>query len=43
MMKFRSKFAPALAAAALVAVGASAAASEIPKRLVFTSYDFGSS
>jgi len=43
MMKFRPKFAPAVAVAALVAIGTSAVASEIPKRLVFTSYDFGSS
>ena len=42
-MKLRTKFAPAVAAAALLAVSASAFASEIPKRLVFTSYDFGSS
>jgi uncharacterized protein len=43
MMKIRSLLTPAAIAVAMTSVAASALAADIPKRLVFTSYDFGSS
>lgn len=43
MNKFVKLAIAPVAAAAVLAVAAQASAGEVPKRLVFTSYDFGSS